>query len=601
MRRSFFWKIYLSYAALVVVSATVIGALVLGNLREGALRELRANLANNVRLIAAMEGANPEHLWSPQLPRQLEEVARDTGLHLVLAFANGRPIAAAPAGYVPDAGTDLLAQPEFAAARRREFGEHTRSLAPGGPPFLLIAMPILHEYEIIGYVRAGLPLTTLADRQDALRHRVLAGASLNALLALGLGFLVARHVTRPLARISEVCRRLASGRLDQRIRLRRQDEIGVVADTIDRMADEVQRRVAAETRERQRLAALLAVMADGVVAVSARETVAYLNGVAARLLGLDPERPIGRPVDAVLPTGPVRDAYVEARTTGRRVRREVRLPGTGQDHILHLDATSLRDHDGGPFGVLIVLHDLTEIRRLEEVRRTFSANVSHELKTPLTAIGALIDALLDDEGMHAGTQRRFLRKIRDQNERLVRLVHDLLIISRLESEESVLAFEPVDLAATVRECGHTFAEIAAQKRLTYQVDVPDQPLLIRGNTEAVSLIVNNLLHNAINHTPEGGSVSLTLAAERDVARVDVIDTGVGIPPEHQERIFERFYRVDPSRARSAGGAGLGLSIVKHLAQVLSARLDLESEVGHGTRFTVRFPLPRSDGTDDAKE
>lgn len=589
MRRSFFWKLYLSYAALVVVSATVIGGLVLGNLREGALRELRTTLGNNARLVAAMKAANPEQLWSPQMQRQLEEVARDTGIHLLLIFANGRPIAEAPAP--GPAGTPTpapLSLPEFRDARNREFGEDVRPLSPDGAPMLLLATPIVHEYEIIGYVRVGLPLDRLERRRDELRRRVLAGASVNALFALGLGFAVARHFARPLVRIGEACRRIAAGHFDERLPTGRQDEIGLVAATIDRMVGEVRRRIAEETRERQRLGALLAAMADGVVAVSARQTVAYMNEVAARLLGLDPVASVGRPVGSVLRSGAVPEAYRAALESGERVRREVRLTGHPDDVVLHLDATSLLDESGGPFGVLIVLHDLTELRRLENVRQAFSANVSHELKTPLTAIGAVVDALLEDDAMDACTRRRFLRKIRVQNERLARLVHDLLVISRLESDHPLLDLGPVDLAAAVAECAATFVEIARQKQLRFASHLPAAPVVVLGNPEALRLIVNNLLHNAVNYTPEGGAIDLSLTTAGGRATISVRDTGVGISPEHLDRIFERFYRADRARTRNAGGAGLGLSIVKHLAQVMAAQVYVESRPGEGSTFTVQF-------------
>lgn len=236
-----------------------------------------------------------------------------------------------------------------------------------------------------------------------------------------------------------------------------------------------------------------------------------------------------------------------------------------------------------------MLHDLTEIRRLEDVRRAFSANVSHELKTPLTAIGAVIDVLLEDEAMDAGTQRRFLRKIRDQNERLARLVQDLLLISRLESDQPMLELEPVDLAYSAAECAQTFAEIAHQKQLIFSTRLPSKQVMVRANREALCLIINNLLHNAVNYTPAAGRIELTLSCAGGRASVAVSDTGVGISADHLERIFERFYRVERSRVRNAGGAGLGLSIVKHLTQVLSAQVFVESRPGEGSVFTVQFP------------
>ena len=212
-------------------------------------------------------------------------------------------------------------------------------------------------------------------------------------------------MTRPLAEIGAICRRLAAGNFEERIGMKRADEVGVVAATIDPMADEVQRRIAGETRERQRLAALLSVMADGVIAVSARETIAYMNDVAARLLGLD-SASVGQPFRERVRLAAVRGPYEEALAANERIVREVRITGHPQDLVLRVDATPLRDAAGGPFGVLLVLHDLTSIRRLEEVRRTFTANVSHELKTPLTAIATLVDSLVEDEAMPAALRAR---------------------------------------------------------------------------------------------------------------------------------------------------------------------------------------------------
>jgi two-component system phosphate regulon sensor histidine kinase PhoR len=449
-------------------------------------------------------------------------------------------------------------------------------------------VPILLDFEMIGYVRLGLSLTGLTARQIELRDRVIAGTSFNVLIALGLGFFFAQHMTRPLAEIGAICRRLAAGNFEERIGLKRADEVGVVAATIDQMAGEVQRRVAGETRERQRLAALLSVMADGVIAVSARETIAYMNDVAARLLGLD-SASVGQLFRERVRLAAVREPYEEALAANERVVREVRITGHPQDLVLRVDATPLRDAAGGPFGVLLVLHDLTSIRRLEEVRRTFTANVSHELKTPLTAIATLVDSLVEDEAMPAALRRRFLGKIGNQNERLSRLVQDLLIISRLESEKEVLESHPVELVKILDDCVQTFAEVAQKKGVSLEWELPEPPVTVSANDESLFLIFNNLLHNAVTHTPPGGTVRLSAVAASGLVHVVVMDTGIGIAAEHLERIFERFYRVDKSRARGAGGTGLGLSIVKHLTQALNGTVVVESKPGAGSTFTVSLP------------
>lgn len=598
--RSFFWKLYLSYAGLVLVTAAIIGALVLSNLQKNTLRDAEASLYGTARLIAAMEAANPAHLWSDQLARQVGEVATDAGVHLTLIFANGTAAAESVVSLAAISPAETLRLPEFHAARQSNLGRATRKLVAAGAEHLLVAVPILLDFEIIGYVRAGMPLDRLAERQSELRGRVLIGATVNAIVALGLGFFFARRVTRPLATIGATCERLAAGKLDERIKLERNDEIGVVARTINQMADDVQRRIYGETRERQRLATLLAVMADGVVAVSARQTISYMNEVAARLLGLD-ESAKGRSFIGAVKLGSVREIYQEALAGDKRVVREVRINGHPQDTVLGVDAMPLRDPSGGPFGVLLVLHDFSAIRRLEEVRRTFTANVSHELKTPLTAIGSLVDTLLEDESMLPEVRQRFLGKIRDQNERLGRLVRDLLIISRLESEREVLVIEDVELGATLSECVHTFDEVAQKKGLHLEWTPPGAAVLVRGNHEALRLIFNNLLHNAVTYTGRGGSIAIGVTVAAGMASVTIRDTGIGIAAEHLDRIFERFYRVDKARDRVAGGTGLGLSIVKHLTQALDGCVQVESRTGEGSAFTVQLRMVEGNGGREAGE
>jgi two-component system phosphate regulon sensor histidine kinase PhoR len=597
LRRSFLWKLYGSYAALVLVSAAVIGTLVLSHLREQTLRETETSLYRTARLLASMEAANPAHLWSPELSLQIGEVAAETGLHVSLFFANGTPVAESGAlGRVLPAR--VLEFQEIAGARRSSRGRAIRPLVAAGAEHMFIAVPILLEYEIIGYARVGLPLASVHEQQSGLRNRVLAGASVSALGALALGFFFARHTTRPLAAIGRTAERLAQGELSARSALKRSDEIGLVARTLDHMAAELQRRMAVESRERERLATLLAVMSDGVVAISARQSIAYLNAVAARLLATDGTAAIGRPFREAIGLLSLRQWIEDSFADGKPARHEARLTAHPHDQVLRIEITPLRDADGGPFGILLVLHDLTELRRLEEMRRTFASNVSHELKTPLTAIGSLVDALLEDREMAPSLRQRFLERIRHQNERLDHLVRDLLMISRLESDRATLEVGPVSLVPLVADCVQTFTDVARQKGIQLCWQSPAERILVRGHDEAIRLIANNLLHNAVTYTPSAGEVAIHLTCADGWASLAVKDTGIGIAPEHLDRIFERFYRVEPSRTRGPGGSGLGLSIVKHLCQALGGRVRVESETGAGSTFTVQ--LPSLDPTPDLR-
>ncbi len=590
IRHSFFWKVFVGYAALVAVSTAVIAGILLGAWRRETLRTLDSTLLGTARLIAAMEAANPDHLWSTSLPQHILEVSEQTGLILTIVFANGEVAASsAPLGE-PESGASLLILPEFIAARDTGRGEASRALHHQGDLHRLLVTPIVLDYEIIGYVRAGLPLAQVENQLAALRGRVLTGAVLNALLALGLGFGFARHTTRPLVSIRDACQRIAEGDFARRITLQRRDEIGVVATTINRMLDDVERRIRGEIRERQRLSTLLAGMSDGVVAVTAKGVIAYHNEVATRLLGFESTRAEGKTVESQLTLRPALELYRQAIKGTQRVIRELRVHGHPSDLVLRVAATPLRDEANAPFGVLLVLHDLSELRRLEELRRTFTANVSHELKTPLTAIGALLDILQGAEPVEAPTQRRFLQKIRLQSERLVALVSELLVLSQLESDPNPPVMQSVDASALVQGCIQTFSEVAERKGVDLGATSGANSLPLRSHEESLRLILHNLIHNAITHTPAGGRVTVSASATAESATFIVSDTGAGIEEEHLERIFERFYRTDRSRDRAAGGNGLGLSIVKHLTQALGGKILVESRVGQGSTFTVHLPV-----------
>jgi len=230
------------------------------------------------------------------------------------------------------------------------------------------------------------------------------------------------------------------------------------------------------------------------------------------------------------------------------------------------------------------------------VRRDFVANISHELKTPLTAIRGLVETMIDDPAMDRETHDRFIEKIRDQSTRLSNLVSDLLTLSRLESGAGGLRFEPMDLRETVSESVRTQVHAADTKQVGLFPGMPDTPVTIEGDSEAMRELVDNLVSNAIKYTPSGGRVDVKLSTHNGSAVLEVVDTGIGIPPEEQSRVFERFYRVDKARSRQLGGTGLGLSIVKHVALAHGGSVSLKSASGRGSTFRVQLGLKPGNGS-----
>lgn len=336
------------------------------------------------------------------------------------------------------------------------------------------------------------------------------------------------------------------------------------------------------------LATVLETMIEGVMVVDAREHLVYANPAARALLEIPDRAGAGRPLLEAVRSPGIESAMQAALTTGRMQRLELELPR--KERTVAVTASPLAG--GAAAGVVLVLQDVTELRRLERVRREFVSNVSHELKTPLTHIQAYADTLADgalDDPEHS---RKFLERIIEQAERLQALIVDLLQLARIETQEATVDIGPLSLAEVSQRCVEEHQAAAASRNVSLTVECHEEPVVL-ADAAGLQQILDNLVDNALKYTPAGGSVGVVVSAEPDWGVIEVSDTGIGIARDDQLRVFERFYRVDRARARAVGGTGLGLAIVKHLVQMYQGRIELISELGRGSRFTVRLPLEAS--------
>lgn len=447
------------------------------------------------------------------------------------------------------------------------------------------SLPSVDEVPV-GILRLVAVVDDIETETFAIRMRTAALMTIVSGVGLLQMFAAARSALTPLPRLIDFARRLARGEQDARLDLRtRREPWSSLGDAFDRMQLGLRSRDEALESYGQRLRTTLENMAEGVVATGRTGEVAFANPAAIRLLGISKAAPAGRSLPELVRFPELLAAVERSRRDEQSTKVEFETFGDPR-RILAVRIDPIPE--GFASEAVIVVRDVTELRHLETMRRDFVASVSHELKTPLAAIKAYAETLrlgaLEDVE-HRG---RFVDEIEQQAERLHRLIVDLIQLAKIESEQEVIVPEPVDLSELIDEALGPFYGMARAKNLTLLADA-DGPVPALADPDGVVTIVDNLVSNAIRYTASGGRVDVRCGVDATGGWIEVEDTGIGIPPEHQSRVFERFYRVDRARSRELGGTGLGLAIVKHLVQAQRGTIELTSKVGVGTKLRITLP------------
>ena len=462
-------------------------------------------------------------------------------------------------------------RPEVVAARQSGLGVGRRRSASAGDDELYVA--IRHP---LGFVRVSISTATLRDIVSGARRDVLVAGLIAVVGTLLLAYLFSRSVTRPVVELRDVARAIAAGDLDRRPSISAPGEVGDLAVALHRMSEQLANRLHALEADDALMSALVESINEGVVAVSGRGTVVRMNESSRRFLGV--ESPVPFPADRLPQEPAVRAALRDAMSGTATEPREMLFGG----RTLALTARPLPDG-----GAVLALLDLTTRRRLETIRRDFVANVSHELKTPLTVISGFAETLLDHD-LSVTQRQQFVGTIQANVVRMQRIVDDLLDLARYESGGWVPNPVSVDVNAAAAEALALVQGEATRKKLDLRATIAPGAERATADPTALRQILQNLVENAVRYTPTGSVTVFTEPRENGTV-VGVRDTGIGIPREHLPRIFERFYRVDAGRSREVGGTGLGLAIVKHLAEAHGGSVRATSTVGGGTEIAVFFP------------
>jgi two-component system phosphate regulon sensor histidine kinase PhoR len=436
-------------------------------------------------------------------------------------------------------------------------------------------------------IRYAVPLDRLSEALAGFRSGLWVVSLVILVLAGGISLLYHRALAARIERLKAFSHRIANGDFRGLPVDRKGDELADLTGTLNQTAAQLDATIRTLTEERNQSAAVLSSMAEGVVVIGPTQRVVFCNAAFRRAVNIENTAWEDRPVVEVIPNADLL-GYIEQMRTGNAPVTSELVVGSVRTKSFAVTVTPIRSN-GAAAGSVMVLHDITELRRLERARRDFAANVSHEFKTPLTAIQGFAETLLSGALEDKENSRRFLHIIRENAMRLGRLTDDLLKLAQIEAGKLELRLQPVAISEVIAPCLETTRPQADQKKIILEADYgPDLPTV---NGDAVSLqqALQNLIDNAVRHSPPGGRILVRAYVEGSNLVISVADHGPGIPKTEQERIFERFYRADAARSRESGGTGLGLSIAKHLVEAHGGRIQVQSEVGVGSTFSMLLP------------
>ncbi len=522
------------------------------------------------------------------LAPRLRQLVESTEIRITIVDPEGKVLA--DSHQDPTVMENHLSRPELVTAIRSGTGTARRYSPTLKVDMLYSAAAIERDGQVLAAVRTAIAASDIASRVQALTERTAIAAVVALTLILTSMALVMRHALKPLLPLVEGAEALARGEYQTVVSVDRPDEFGRLATLLNQMGHTVGEKLEQGRRRGDQLETVLGSMDEGVIATDADQRILFANQAARRMLEFEHRDFAGRPLWEVVRHPGLEQTVELSQHVQQPQLTELEIGGKESRRNIGLHVTRL---PGKPSpGLVLVFHDVTELRRLERVRQEFVANVSHELKTPLSSIKGYAETLLAGALSDDEANQRFVERIEVQASRLEELIHDLISLARIESGEQPFEITTIQLDSQLRDWTLLHADAASAKGISLDIEPAEETLAVQADEEGMRQIVDNLLDNAIKYTPDGGSVSVRWGRDGSQARIEVSDTGIGIPASEQQRIFERFFRVDRARSRQLGGTGLGLSIVKHLAQSFGGSAGVQSHPGKGSCFYVMLPLTR---------
>ena len=581
MFRRIQWRITISFVLVVVVGMGVLGAYLVNSTRNSQLGNLRTQLENEARVTA--EASLPLFLvQDSDLDALAKKLGNEIDARVTLIAVNGTVLGDSHED--PATMENHATRPEVVDALASGLGESTRYSTTLGEQMMYVAVPVTNQTTNVGVARVALPLVAVAGSVNRVTLIIILAIIVTAALVIVAAVLIGRRTTRPLREVTEASQRIAAGQFDQRIPVRSKDETGQLAQAFNDMSSNLDGLVRDISEERTKLQTVLASMADGVIMTDVEGNIVLANRTSERLFNFRGEDVISKPlIEAVhdheadeilklcLSTGQTQTGQFES-AISKRFLRAIAVP------II----------EGKLAGALLLLQDLTEVRNLQTMRRELVGNISHELRTPIAGIKAMVETLRDGAIDDKEAAKDFLTRIDGEIDHLSQMVSELTELSRIETGRAELRLSPVNLNVLVKEVVTQLNMLAQRQQVTITTDLSADLPIIKADHDRIRQTLTNLGHNAIKFNHPGGTVTVSTRADAESVAVSVTDTGIGISKEDLPHVFERFYKVDKARPR--GGSGLGLAIAKHVVQAHGGRIWAQSEEGKGSTFSFSLPI-----------
>lgn len=578
MKSKLLWRLFAAFFIVIAISFAALYAILIPNLNRFFTQYIDKQLTDKAYVVREQMAQIPQAEWEvPNIDNVADKLSAELGGRVTIIDATGRVLGDSSIRLDDISSMDNhLNRPEVQAALKNTVGRSIRYSTTVNTNMMYVAVAMDQ-----GYVRIAVPLNMMQVAMITVKRSVLLAIFISLALGCVVGLIFSRKVSRSVRSLVDAARHISEGDFSRRVAPEGRDEIGELAVALNELGEDLGAQHESLVQEKNQLLTVLDGMDEGVLVTDQNGVITLFNPALNKMFGLD-RSGLGLSVLEGIRNKPLHDLVDRVLKNGKAAAQEIKILVNTHEQSLSIHTAPLRSSDGIS-GSVSVFYDLTEYRRLENMRKEFVANVSHELKTPLTSIRGYAETLESSQGMTSDKQSRFLNKIVKNATQLQNLIEDLLNLSEIESGRREMELSSVSLADVVADVLADCADAMKDKHINYDVDIPAE-WKVKAETAALKQVLTNLIDNARKYTSEGGNIKIWAVRKNLYCEVSVEDSGMGIPESDLAHIFERFYRVDKARSREMGGTGLGLAIVKHLIQAQGGEVGVESQVNKGSRF-----------------